>query len=103
MHIQIDISQYVRKYAHMNSIGDQVKAFRAQQGLTQSDLAARAGVARRTVIELEQGGGITLVNLEKILRSIGLNLVAQPIAPAKPTLDQILAENEEEDSRRFGP
>ncbi len=87
----------------MNSIGDQVKAVRAQQGLTQSDLAARAGVARRTVIELEQGGSITLVNLEKILRSIGLSLVARPIAPAKPTLDQILAENEEEDSRRFGP
>ncbi len=87
----------------MNSIGDQVKAVRAQQGLTQSDLAARAGVARRTVIELEQGGGITLVNLEKILRSIGLNLVAQPIASARPTLDQILAEKEEEDSRRFGP
>jgi transcriptional regulator with XRE-family HTH domain len=87
----------------MNRIGDQVKAVRGTLNLTQQELALRAGVARRTVFELEQGGSITLVNLEKILRSVGLSLVAQPIQPAKPTLDNILAENEEEDSQRFRP
>ena len=36
-------------------LADQIKSMRIRRGLSQSDLAAAAGVNRKTIIELEKG------------------------------------------------
>jgi len=48
-------------------------AWRKLNGLTQAQLADRAGVAERTVRRLEEGdGGVSTENLFRILRGLGL-------------------------------
>jgi transcriptional regulator with XRE-family HTH domain len=48
-------------------------AWRKLSGLTQTQLADRAGVAERTVRRLEEGdGGVSTENLFRVLRGLGL-------------------------------
>jgi transcriptional regulator with XRE-family HTH domain len=52
---------------------DNVGAWRRLRGLTQAQLADRAGVSESTISRLERGdGGVTLENLLRILRALGL-------------------------------
>jgi transcriptional regulator with XRE-family HTH domain len=60
----------------LDDLGRRVRAARRAAGLRQSDLAARAGVSRYTLVKLE-GGRLTDVNfktLVSILEPLGLEL-----------------------------
>lgn len=56
------------------SIGQQVRKARYEQGLTQAELAARAGVSRPTVARVELGVAISIATLEKIVEALGLTV-----------------------------
>ena len=54
-------------------MAEAVEAWRKLRGLTQTQLADRAGVGRRTIARLESGdGGVTIENLLRVLRALGL-------------------------------
>lgn len=54
-------------------VGEDVSTWRKLRGLTQAQLADRAGVSRDTLTRLEGGdGGVSVENLLKVLRGLGV-------------------------------
>lgn len=54
-------------------LAEDVAAWRKLRGLTQAQLADRAGISRATLARFEQGdGGISLESLLRILRALGI-------------------------------
>ncbi len=53
-------------------LGGRLKALRLSAGLTQAELAARAGVSRGTVVSLENKGQSTLNSLVRVVQALGL-------------------------------
>ena len=55
----------------MERLGNYVKAYRTERGISQNDLAIRVGVTRQTVISLEKGNYIPslllAMNLSEVL------------------------------------
>jgi transcriptional regulator with XRE-family HTH domain len=57
----------------MRGLADDLVTWRKLRGLTQAQLADRAGVSRDTLSRLENGtGGVSLETLVRILRALGL-------------------------------
>lgn len=56
----------------LRTIGDDVATWRRLRHLTAAQVADRAGVARSTVTNLEQGRGVSLENTLRIARALGL-------------------------------
>lgn len=66
----------------LRQVSTSVSGWRKLRGLTQAQLADRAGVARATVIRLEKGdGGVSIENLLRVLRALGI------LASLPPALD----------------
>ncbi|MEW6470824.1 MAG: helix-turn-helix domain-containing protein [Actinomycetota bacterium] len=73
------MSQLEGSVEHDRSLGAAVRARRRQLGLTQEDLAALAGCARRTVNAIEGGKEtIRLSVLLDVLGALGLRLRVEP-------------------------
>ena len=65
-------------------LGQQIRAARKAQGLTQAELADIAGVGTRFVSELERGKDTARLGLAlDIARLAGVDLFAQPRGPHK--------------------
>jgi len=60
-------------------IASRLKAQRLSQGVTQLELAARAGVAKGTLQNLETHGSGTLESLCKVAVALGLSADLQPL------------------------
>ena len=57
----------------LRQVADDVATWRRLRGLTQAQLADRAGVSRDTLTRLEGGdGGVSTENLLRILRALGV-------------------------------
>lgn len=57
----------------LEDIGTVIAGWRKLRGLTQAQLADRAGVDRKTVLRLEKGdGGVSTENLLRVLRALGI-------------------------------
>ncbi len=59
-------------------IGKNIKSLRIKKNLTQSELAARAGLSKRTISNIENGNGASLASLIDVFRVLGMleNLAA---------------------------
>lgn len=53
-------------------LGRRIEAARLAANITQAELAAAAGIARRTVSRIEAGTGSSLETLIRVLRALGL-------------------------------
>lgn len=60
-------------------IGHEIRKARDEQGLTQTELASKAGVSRPTVARVELGVAISIATLEKIADALGLNIGLIPM------------------------
>lgn len=64
-------------------IDDGIAAFvlaeRKRLGISQIELARRAGVAQPTVTKLEAGGTLTWRTLRKVMAAIGYRVVIEPV------------------------
>jgi transcriptional regulator with XRE-family HTH domain len=57
----------------LRDVADDVVVWRKLRGLTQAQLADRAGVSRDTLVRLERGeGGVSLENVLRVLRGLGV-------------------------------
>lgn len=67
---------------------ENLEAWRKLNGLTQTQLADRAGVAERTVRRLEDGdGGVSIENLFRVLRGLGLlDVIPEALDPYESDL-----------------
>ncbi len=62
-------------------LGRRVRELRVRQGLSQTELARRAGMTQPAVARFEAGGTVpTLPVLERLARSLGVQLTVQ-LAP----------------------
>lgn len=80
-------------------IGRRVASSRKQNRLTQLELATRAGVSRPTIDLLENGRAteIGYSKLARIVAVLGLEFRLQSVSPQRPTLDDLLKEDSEND------
>lgn len=73
----------------MESVEQGYRTRRVTLALTQDQAAIAAGVSRKTISNFENGGrGISLGNLQRLLRSVGLELTVRE-ASSRPTLDEL--------------
>jgi transcriptional regulator with XRE-family HTH domain len=56
--------------AMLEQLGEFVKQTRLQQNKTQQKVATAAGINRSTMVQIEKGGGGTLLTLIQILRAL---------------------------------
>jgi transcriptional regulator with XRE-family HTH domain len=62
-------------------LGARLQAHRLNQNLSQADLAFATGLARKTITNLENGHGGTLLTLIAVLRVLGLLAQFEAFAP----------------------
>jgi len=57
----------------LGEVADDVATWRKLRGLTQAQLADRAGISRDTLVRLERGdGGVSVEKLLRVLRGLGI-------------------------------
>lgn len=66
------ISASLSDAAILDVLGRRISQHRLQANLTQAELAARAGVGKRTLERVEAGGGAELTTFVRILRALDL-------------------------------
>lgn len=69
-------------------LGLQVARARKEKGLTQEQLAAKAGISSHTLLDLEagRGGGISFRNLVQVLAAVGVSV---PIGKPEEPIDYV--------------
>ena len=79
----------------LTSVGNEIAEHRRKLKLSQSALAARAGISRATLNALENGraGELGFAKLTKLLAAIGLELKLQVASSRRPTMDELLQED----------
>jgi len=80
----------------LRDIGASIQAWRKLRGLTQSQLADRAAVARTTLIRLENdNGNVSLENALRVLNALGvLEKVPQAVDPYETDLGRLRADEQ---------
>jgi transcriptional regulator with XRE-family HTH domain len=76
-------------------LGSRIAVARKEKQFSQFELAQKAGVSRATVDLLENGRAseIGYSKLARLLSVVGLELRLQPLAPERPTLDDLLMDS----------
>jgi XRE family aerobic/anaerobic benzoate catabolism transcriptional regulator len=74
--------------AYLSQLGQRVRAWRTQHGMSRKNLAAASGVSERYLAQLEAGeGNISVLLLRKVARAMGVpveQLAREEEAPARP-------------------
>jgi transcriptional regulator with XRE-family HTH domain len=80
------------------SVGREVASHRKDLKLSQKALATKVGISRATLDALENGrtGELGFTKLNKLLAALGLELKLQPATSKRPTLDEIWAEDSDD-------
>jgi transcriptional regulator with XRE-family HTH domain len=82
------------------SIGARIAEQRKKLKLSQTVLAREAGISRATIDALENGraGELGFTKLTKLLATVGLELNLQAASSHRPTLDELLEEDRDDQS-----
>jgi transcriptional regulator with XRE-family HTH domain len=82
------------------SLGQEIADRRKQLKLSQSALSRTAGLSRATLDALENGraGELGFSRLTKLLAALGLELKLQAATSQRPTLDELLEEDHDDQS-----
>jgi transcriptional regulator with XRE-family HTH domain len=82
------------------SIGTEIVGRRKSLKLSQAALARRAGISRATLEALENGraGELGFSKLTRLLAALGLEMKVQAATSHRPTLDELLEEDRDDQS-----
>jgi HTH-type transcriptional regulator / antitoxin HipB len=82
----------------LNRIGSQVAERRRALQLSQTALARKAGISRATLDALENGraGELGFSKVTRLLAALGLELTIETAGSHRPTLDQLLEQNRDD-------
>ena len=77
-------------------LGELIKKTRQAQKLTQGGLVRRAGLSRARLDALENGRAaeVGFKKLLRVMHTLGLDLRATQLNDSRPTLDDLVVENE---------
>jgi transcriptional regulator with XRE-family HTH domain len=62
-------------------LGRRLEALRLARNISQAELAAEAGVSRRTITRFENGGGVSLETLIRLMRALGIASRLESLLP----------------------
>ena len=81
-------------------MGQQIAARRKSLRLSQVALARKAGISRATLEALENGrsGEMGFSKITKLLAALGLEVKLQAASSRRPTLDELLNEDRDDQS-----
>lgn len=80
--------RYMDSLTLLARLGSALRELRLQRGLTQAALAARAGLPRLKVIQVEKGdGSVSIGAYAQIASALGAEFTALPAR--RPTLDEV--------------
>ena len=65
----------------LRELGERLTRLRLERNLTQAELAAQAGVSKRTLERMEAGGATQFANLVRVCRALGLIERFEPLVP----------------------
>jgi transcriptional regulator with XRE-family HTH domain len=84
----------------LTSIGEEIAARRKTLGLSQAVLAKEAKVGHSTLDALENGriGELGLTKIARILTALGLELKIQQAASRRPTFEELMEEDRNDQS-----
>lgn len=84
----------------LTAIGQEIAAKRKSLGLTQRELAKRAKVGLSTLDALENGrlGELGYSKITNILTALGLELSLQEASSRRPTLEELMQEESDDQS-----
>ena len=68
----------------LRELGERLTRRRLDRNLKQADLAAEAGVSKRTLERMEAGGATQLANLVRVCRALGLVERFEALVPELP-------------------
>jgi transcriptional regulator with XRE-family HTH domain len=99
----VDWSQfdsYIEQMLTLSSIGEQIAERRKSLRLSQTALAKQAGVGRTTLDALENGrsGELGFSKITKLLTALGLELTLKESASRRPTYDELIREEDDDQS-----
>jgi len=82
------------------SIGNEIAEHRRKRKFSQAALASKAGISRATLDALENGraGELGFAKLTRLLATLGLELKLQAASTRRPTLDELLQEDRDDQS-----
>jgi transcriptional regulator with XRE-family HTH domain len=82
----------------LSYIGSQIAKVRKKREWSQGELAKRASVSRATIeaLENERTGELGFSKITKILAALGMELKLQESALARPTLDELIQEESDD-------
>jgi transcriptional regulator with XRE-family HTH domain len=80
------------------TLGSQIAARRRKLGLSQAELAKKASIGRSTLDALENGriGELGFSKITKILSALGMELKLQEMGSRRPTLDELMQEDRDD-------
>lgn len=86
------------KMLNLLSIAEQIVSRRKAEHLSQAALAKKAGVSRSTIDALENGrlGELGYSRVTSILTALGLELVLQETSARRPTLEDLMEEEKDD-------
>jgi transcriptional regulator with XRE-family HTH domain len=82
----------------LSSIGGKIAQRRKTLQLSQAALARKAGVSRATLDALENGrtGELGFSKVTRLLAALGLELTLQTASAPRPTLDELMQEDRDD-------
>lgn len=82
----------------LNSIGARIAARRKELGMTQAALARQARIGHSTLDALENGrlGELGLSKIIRLLAALGLDLDIQEASTRRPTLEELMKEDRDD-------
>lgn len=86
--------------ALLEIIGKFIQQTRLQQNKTQQQVATAAGVNRSTLVQIENGGSVTMLSLVQILRALGQLQLFQNFEVKQPQLSPLLVAKLEQNKRQ---
>ena len=84
----------------LTSIGEQIAAHRKRLKLSQAELSRKAAISRATLDALENGraGEVGFSKVAKLLAALDLELTLETASSHRPTLDELLEEDRDDQS-----
>src|SRR5258705_13714559 len=69
------LSSPQQEHAYLARLGERVRAWRGEQGMTRKQLSAASGVSERYLAQLEAGqGNMSVLLLRKVARAMGIGV-----------------------------
>ena len=75
------MDRYLSSLTALTEIGARLKAYRIDYPLSQQELADKAGISRRSVVNMENGEDVQFSTLIKVLIALGLDSNLDMVVP----------------------